>query len=279
MKLHSIETGLFKLDGGAMFGVVPKALWSRSIEADENNRCTWAMRCLLLETSNRLVLIDTGIGDKQDDKFFSYLDLHGKDSLKSSIENLGFGFDEITDVVLTHLHFDHVGGAVSKDKNGKLFPTFKNATYWSHSQHWDWAIEPNPREKASFLKENFEPLQVNDQIKFIDEEPMEIGQLDFIISNGHTEAQIIPKIEVGDKTLVYCADLMPSIHHIPMPYVISYDVRPLVSLKERETLYTNAIQDNWVLMFEHDAENECCTIKQTERGARPNEIFRLNEVF
>ena len=278
MQLYTIDTGLFKLDGGAMFGVVPKSLWSRSITPDKNNLCTWAMRCLLIESGNRLVLIDTGLGDKQSEKFFSYVQPHGDAYLRSSIEKQGFGMDEVTDVILTHLHFDHVGGAVSKDKNGKLFPTFPNATYWSHSNHWEWAMQPNEREKASFLKENFEPLQVNDQVKFIDEENVELPDIDFIIANGHTESQIIPTISYKEKTIVYCADLMPSVHHLPLPYVMGYDVRPLITMKERQSFYSDALANDWILFFEHDADNECCTLTEVNERIKPDELFTLNDL-
>lgn len=277
MKVHSIEAGLFKLDGGAMFGVVPKPLWSRSLSCDDNNRCTWAMRCMLIEYENRLILIDTGLGDKQSEKFFSYIEPHGA-TLLSSLQKKGFHPKDITDVILTHLHFDHVGGAVSKDKEGKLLPTFPNAVYWSHSSHWDWAMHPNPREKASFLKENFEPLLVNDQVKFINEQPVELPFLDFMIVNGHTESQIIPKIAYKDYTIFYCADLMPSIHHLPIPYVMAYDIRPLVTMKEREMLYKEVFDSNGVLFFEHDASHECCTLQQTEKGVRHQEIIKLDEL-
>ena len=278
MQIHALDTGLFKLDGGAMFGVVPKSLWSRKLKPDENNLCTWAMRCMLIETGNRLVLIDTGLGDKQSEQFFSYVQPHGDANLLSSLKAKGYSPHDITDVILTHLHFDHVGGAVSKDHNGKLFPTFPNAVYWNHSEHWNWALKPNAREKASFLRENFEPLQSNQQVKFIDEEPLEIPEIDFIIANGHTESQIIPTIEYKGNTLVYCADLMPSIYHLPLPYVMAYDVRPLVTLKEREVLYKNAVENNWILVFEHDAQHEACTLKVENGRVKPDQIIQLAEL-
>ena len=278
MQIHALDTGLFKLDGGAMFGVVPKSLWSRKLKPDENNLCTWAMRCMLIETGNRLVLIDTGLGDKQSEQFFSYVQPHGDANLLSSLKAKGYSPHDITDVILTHLHFDHVGGAVSKDHNGKLFPTFPNAVYWNHSEHWNWALKPNAREKASFLQENFEPLQSNQQVKFIDEEPLEIPEIDFIIANGHTESQIIPTIEYKGNTLVYCADLMPSIYHLPLPYVMAYDVRPLVTLKEREVLYKNAVENNWILVFEHDAQHEACTLKVENGRVKPDQIIQLAEL-
>ncbi len=279
MRIQKIETGLFKLDGGAMFGVVPKSLWSRKIKPDENNLCTWAMRCLLIEANNRLVLIDTGLGDKQSEKFFSYVQPHGDANLVDSIHKAGYSLNDITDVILTHLHFDHVGGAVSKDKHGSLRPTFSNANYWSHSQHWNWAVHPNAREKASFLTENFEPLMVNEQVKFIDEEPLEIPEIDFIIANGHTESQIIPIISYNDKKLVYCADLLPSIYHIPMAYVMGYDVRPLVTMAEKQSLFQDAIDEEHVLLFEHDNNHEACTLKRNEKGAADvDEIFKIEDL-
>jgi len=244
MKLHSIETGLFKLDGGAMFGVVPKSLWSKKIQPDEKNLCTWSMRCLLIEDSERLILVDTGLGDKQSEKFFSFVQPHGDDSLLSSLTAKGFEPDDITDVLLTHLHFDHCGGAVSKDSNGKLSPTFKNATYWSHSKHWDWATNPNPREKASFLTENFEPLLIT----------------------------------IEEQSFIYCADLIPSIHHLPLSWVIGYDVRPLITMNEKVALYDEVIKNETVLIFEHDADHEACTLKWDERGrVAVNEVMKINE--
>jgi len=277
MQLHSIDTGYFKLDGGAMFGVVPKSLWTKFNPADNNNMCTWAMRCLLIEEGDRLILVDTGIGDKQSEKFFSYFYLHGENSLTSSLQDKGYSLDDVTDVILTHLHFDHCGGSIYRDKDGSLKPTFRNAKYWSHSRHWDWAMTPNNREKASFLKENFEPLLSTDQISFIDKENIGLEFLDFIIAEGHTEAQLIPKISYKDKTLVYCADLMPSPYHIPLPYVMAYDIRPLVTLDEREVFLNNAFENNWTLMYEHDPKIECSTLIKTERGIRMGDVFSLSE--
>lgn len=279
MKLHSIETGLFKLDGGAMFGVVPKSLWSKKIEPDPNNLCTWAMRCLLIEDSNRLILVDTGLGDKQSDKFFSFVQPHGDTDLHSSLKQKGFHADDITDVILTHLHFDHCGGAVSKDSTGKLYPTFKNAIYWSHSKHWDWAVNPNPREKASFLKENFEPLFQNDQVKFIDQCVFEHGDIDFLVVNGHTESQIIPKVTIEEKNYIYCADLIPSMHHLPLAWVIGYDVRPLITMNEKIALYDEVINNQSVLIFEHDATNEACTLKWDDSGrVAVDDVLKIHEI-
>jgi len=279
MKLHAIETGLFKLDGGAMFGVVPKSLWSKRIKPDDNNLCTWAMRCLLIEDGDRLILIDTGLGDKQSEKFFSFVKPHGEHNLHTSLQQKGFSADDITDVILTHLHFDHVGGAVSKDGHGKLHPTFKNATYWSHSSHWKWALHPNEREKESFLTENIVPLQEHEQIKFIDQHLFEHPSIDFLIVNGHTESQLIPKITVGEQLLYYCADLLPSVYHIPLAWVMGYDIRPLVTLKEKISLFHQAISENAVLIFEHDATHEACTLRKDERDrVVVDQIIEINDV-
>jgi glyoxylase-like metal-dependent hydrolase (beta-lactamase superfamily II) len=238
MKLHPIHAGLFKLDGGAMFGVVPKSIWSRTNASDEYNMCTWAMRCLLIEDGNRLILIDNGIGDKQDEKFFSHFHLHGNYTLESSLKTAGFSFEDITDVFLTHLHFDHCGGGVQwKNRDERIADTvFPNATYWSNEDHWQWATQPNPREKASFLKENLSPMQESGQLKFInpnDNNPFE--QFDILYVNGHTDKMMIPHIKYKDKTIVFAADLLPSTGHIPLPYVMSYDTRPLLTLEEKRT--------------------------------------------
>lgn len=235
MKLHTINTGLFKLDGGAMFGVVPKTIWQRTNPADENNLCTWAMRSLLIEDGNRLILVDTGIGNKQDDKFFSHYYLHGNDTLDSSLKSLGFHRDDITDVFLTHLHFDHCGGAI--ERNGdQLIPAFKNATFWSNEDHWKWAVYPNDREKASFLKENILPIQESGQLKFIEHtDGVELIK-DFSIRfmYGHTDAMMLPQLSYKGKTIVFCADLLPSTGHLPIPYVMGYDTRPLETIKEKK---------------------------------------------
>ena len=279
MKLHVIETGFFKLDGGAMFGVVPKVIWQKTNPADENNLCTWAMRCLLIEDEDRLILVDTGIGDKQDVKFLSHYYLHGKDSLKSSIEKAGFSFDDITDVFLTHLHFDHVGGAVSKI-NEELTLTFKNATYWTNAKHWEWAIHPNAREKASFLKENILPLQESGRLKFIDnvEGVNFTKNIKVRFAYGHTEAMMLPQISYKEKTLVYMADLLPSTGHIPLPYVMAYDMFPLTTLNEKKSFLTEAVENDYILFFEHDPQIECCTLQLTERGIRSNNAFTLAEI-
>jgi len=279
MKLHTIDTGFFKLDGGAMFGVVPKTIWNKTNPADENNLCTWAMRCLLVEDGNRLILIDTGIGNKQDAKFFSYYYLHGDASLNSSLAKLGFSADDITDVFLTHLHFDHVGGAVKKDEEG-LTPTFRNATYWSNKQHWDWAVTPNEREKASFLKENILPIQESGQLKFIDaqDDVHFMDGLDVRFVYGHTDAMMLPLISYKGKKLLYMADLLPSVGHLPLPYVMAYDMFPLTTLNEKKIFLSEALEKEYILYFEHDPVNECCTLQQTEKGIRVKDTFRLNEL-
>lgn len=279
MKLHTINTGLFKLDGGAMFGVVPKAIWQKTNPADANNLCTWAMRCLLVEDGNKLVLIDTGIGNKQDEKFFSHYYLHGDDSMENSLGSLGFSLADVTDVFLTHLHFDHVGGAVVRTHD-KLGPTFKNATYWSNERHWQWAIEPNAREKASFLKENILPIQESGQLKFIDEvENLEWqNNINISFAYGHTDAMMLPKINYKDKTLVYMADLLPSVGHLPLPYVMAYDMFPLKTLTEKQAFLEEAVDKNYVLYLEHDPVNECCTLQGTEKGIRVAETFKLSDL-
>jgi glyoxylase-like metal-dependent hydrolase (beta-lactamase superfamily II) len=278
MKLHSINTGLFKLDGGAMFGVVPKSIWNKLNPADNNNMCTWAMRCMLIETGNKLILIDTGIGSKQDDKFFSFYYLHGEDTLQKSLNTLGFSSEDITDVILTHLHFDHVGGAVERNKDGKLLPAFKNSTYWSHESHWQWATNPNDREKASFLKENFMPIQESGQLKFLNAETNLFEGFSFELSNGHTESMIIPIIEYKGEKIAYMADLIPSAAHIPVPYVMGYDVRPLDTMKEKKTFLQTAAEKNYFLFFEHDPLIECVSLQITEKGIRQKEALKLEEV-
>jgi glyoxylase-like metal-dependent hydrolase (beta-lactamase superfamily II) len=280
MKLHTINTGNFKLDGGAMFGVVPKSIWNKLNPADQNNMCNWAMRCLLIESGNRLILIDTGLGDKQNEKFFSFYFLSGNDSLKKSIENAGFSMEQITDVFLTHLHFDHCGGAIVRDKsNDKFIPAFPNATYWSNQNHWNWAVHPNNREKASFLKENILPIEESGQLKFLNDGDFIIPELDFITVNGHTEAMMLPRIKYNDLTVLYMADLIPSIGHLPLPYIMGYDVRPLMTLTEKELILTEAVNKNYTLFFEHDPLIECCTLENTDRGIRAKSTFTLNEIL
>jgi glyoxylase-like metal-dependent hydrolase (beta-lactamase superfamily II) len=279
MKLHTIDTGLFKLDGGAMFGVVPKTIWNKTNPADENNLCTWAMRCLLVEDGDRLILVDTGIGNKQDTKFLSHYCLHGDASLDSSLAKKGFSADDITDVFLTHLHFDHAGGAVKRDGE-TLLPAFKNATYWSNQQHWDWAVNPNDREKASFLKENILPIQESGQLKFIDTRDGVAFKKDFNIRfvYGHTDAMMLPLIEYKGKKILYMADLLPSVGHLPLPYVMAYDMFPLTTLNEKKIFLSEAFENEYILYFEHDPVNECCTLQQTEKGIRVRDIFRLDEL-
>lgn len=276
MQIYTIETGNFKLDGGAMFGVVPKSIWNKLNPADENNMCNWAMRCLLVEDGDRLILIDTGMGNKQNEKFFSFYYLSGNSSLKKSIESYGFSLDDITDVFLTHLHFDHCGGAVEYDANKeRLKTTFKNAVYWSNENHWNWAVHPNSREKASFLKENIMPIQEAGQLKFLKEGEKFTPNFDVIFVNGHTEAMMLPVLHYKGKKIIYCADLIPSAAHIPIPYVMGYDVRPLLTLDEKEKILNEALKENSYLYFEHDAKIEMCSLEQTERGIRMNEQVTL----
>jgi glyoxylase-like metal-dependent hydrolase (beta-lactamase superfamily II) len=279
MNLHTIETGLFKLDGGAMFGVVPKSIWQKSNPADDNNMCTWAMRCLLVEDGERLILIDTGIGNKQDQKFFSHFYLHGEDTLEKSLALKGFSKNDITDVFLTHLHFDHCGGAVVQ-QHDKYIPAFANATYWSNEKHWDWAVHPNAREKASFLKENILPLQESGQLKFVEEQEGIQFSTDFNVrfAFGHTDAMMLPQLNYKGRTIVYAADLLPSTGHIPLPYVMSYDMFPMQTLKEKKIFLDEAATNEYILYLEHDPVNECCTVQQTEKGVRLNEIFRLTDL-
>ncbi len=285
MKLYTINTGFFKLDGGAMFGVVPKSIWNKINPADEQNMCSWALRCLLVETGNRRILIDTGMGDKQDAKFFGHYYLHGDDTLDRSLAKYGFQRDDITDVFLTHLHFDHCGGSIVRDGDS-LVPAFRNATYWSNGQHWDWAVNPNEREKASFLKENILPIQSSGKLQFIPDGSGERGLpivnflegFDVRFVNGHTRNMMLPQLKYKEKTIVYMADLLPSQGHIPLPYVMAYDMFPLQTLTEKRTFLQEAMENDYVLYFEHDPQYECCTLQQTERGIRPDRFFRLDEI-
>jgi glyoxylase-like metal-dependent hydrolase (beta-lactamase superfamily II) len=282
MKLHVINTGNFKLDGGAMFGVVPKTLWNRTNPADENNMCTWSMRCLLVEDGNRLILIDNGIGDKQDAKFFSHYYLHGEDSLEKSLNQKGFSVDDVTDMFLTHLHFDHCGGSIKYNKDRTGFETvFKNATYWSNAEHWKWATEPNAREKASFIKENIIPIEESGQLKFIESESSrQLGEnISISYMRGHTDAMMLPEIKYKGKTVVYMADLLPSIGHIPLPYVMGYDTRPLLTLDEKEKFLNKAAAEEMILFLEHDSVNECCTVQNTDKGIRLKDTFKLEDYF
>ncbi|MBC8048475.1 MAG: MBL fold metallo-hydrolase [Fimbriimonadaceae bacterium] len=278
MKLISINSGLFKLDGGAMFGVVPKKIWSKLITPDTNNLCTWSMRCLLVDAGYRKILIDCGMGNKQDEKFFSHYEPHGEQLFESLNKN-GYASEDITDVFLTHLHFDHCGGAVAKTGDGKFIPAFPNAAYWSNKKQWDWATNPNSREKASFLKENFIPLLEQGVLKFIKDETEEIiPGFKTIWVNGHTESMMLPVIQYNSKTIVYMADLMPSYAHIPIPYVMGYDVRPLITLKEKEEFLKEAVEKNYILFFEHDAEHECCDLQMTDKGIRPKDFFTIDSI-
>lgn len=279
MNLYTIDTGFFKLDGGAMFGVVPKTIWQKLNPADEYNLCSWAMRCLLIEDNNRLILVDNGIGNKQDAKFMGYYHLHGTDTLDRSLVKHGFSRDDITDVFLTHLHFDHCGGSIIRE-NDKLKPAFKNATYWSNQSHWDWAINPNDREKASFLKDNILPIQESGQLKFISIQDgislTENVQIRFAF--GHTEAMMLPQIRYKNQTILYMADLLPATMHIPIPYVMAYDMFPLQTLKEKKQVLEEAFGRQYILFFEHDPLIECCTLKQTEKGIRVDQTFKLDEL-
>ena len=293
MKLYSINTGYFKLDGGAMFGVVPKSIWNKINPADENNLCSWALRCLLIEDGDRLILVDNGNGDKQDAKFFSHYHLHGDDTLDKSLAKYGFSKDDITDAFLTHLHFDHCGGSIIREGN-KLVPAFKNATYWSNKAHWDWATNPNEREKASFLKENILPIEESGKLKFI-KHPLEdetgwtsyppgmlISDFSENISvrfvSGHTESMMLPQIKYKNRTVVFVADLLPSAGHIPMPYIMGYDMFPLTTLGEKRNFLNEALKNDYILFFEHDPKYECCTLQQTERGIKPKDFFKLEEI-
>lgn len=286
MKCYPINTGYFKLDGGAMFGVVPKSIWNRINPADENNLCSWALRCLLIEEGNRLILVDNGNGDKQDEKFFSHYYLHGDDTLDKSLASHGFSRNDITDVFLTHLHFDHCGGSIIREGD-KLVPGFPNAVYWSNKEHWDWAVNPNEREKASFLKENILPIEESGRLQFIEvakEKEGRLGETAFTehisvrFVHGHTRSMMLPQIRYGDNTLVFMADLLPSAGHIPIPYVMAYDMYPLTTLQEKKSFLKEALEGNYILFFEHDPVYECCRLEQTAKGIRPTDFCRLEEL-
>ena len=279
MRVYSINAGHFKLDGGAMFGVVPKTMWNKANPADENNMCSWAMRCMLIEHGNYKILIDNGMGNKQDEKFFSHYYPHGEDSIEKNLAKHGFTTDDITDVFLTHLHFDHCGGSLMREGD-KIVPTFKKALYWTNQKHWQSATNPNDREKASFLKENILPLEESGQLRFIEAADGEEWLQDIRIRyvNGHTDAMMLPQINYNDTTILFCADLVPSTAHLSMPWVMAYDMRPLDTLREKYKLLNEAVANNWVLFFEHDPVNECCSLQQTEKGIRVKEIFPLSEI-
>ncbi|MCB4798255.1 MBL fold metallo-hydrolase [Neotamlana laminarinivorans] len=285
MKLYPINAGNFKLDGGAMFGVVPKSLWQRTNPADANNMIDLTARCLLIEDENRLILIDNGMGDKQSEKFFSYYYQWGDFNLDSSLKKYGFHRDDITDVFLTHLHFDHCGGSIKWNKNKTGYETaFKNAHFWSNQNHWQWATQPNAREKASFLKENILPIEESGQLKFTnipESDLLKKSQLGFNIffANGHTDKQMIPLINYKGKTIAFMADLLPTVGHLPLPYVMGYDTRPLLTLTEKEKFLNIAADNNYYLFLEHDAHNEIITVKHTEKGVRLNETFVTTDIF
>lgn len=279
MRLYSINAGYFKLDGGAMHGVVPKSMWNKANPADENNMCTWAMRCLLIEHGNYRILVDNGMGNKQDEKFFGHYYPHGEDSIEKGLAKHGFTMDDITDVFLTHLHFDHCGGSIVRE-NGKLVPAFKKALYWSNHKHWQEATNPNDREKASFLKENILPIEESGQLRFLETGDGEEWLQDIRIRfcQGHTEAMMLPQIQYNDTTIFFCADLIPSVAHVSMPWVMAYDMRPLDTLREKGIILREAVANNWVLFFEHDGKNECCTLQQTEKGIRVKDVFALDQL-
>jgi len=285
MQIYPIETGNFKLDGGAMFGVVPKVLWQRTNPADNNNLIDMSLRCMLIEDGNRLILIDNGTGNKQSEKFFSYYFPFGDSNLDGSLAKHGFHRDDITDVFLTHLHFDHCGGSIQWNKNKTGYePAFKNARYWSNKNHWKWATEPNPREKASFLKENINPIESSGQLNYVSIPENNFLQntalgFDILFVDGHTEKQMIPHVKYQNKTLVFMADLLPTVGHIPLPYVMGYDTRPLITMDEKAKFLQQAADNNYYLFMEHDAKNEICTVKHTEKGVKWDQIYKFNEVF
>lgn len=278
MQLYKIETGNLKLDGGAMFGVVPKSIWQKAYPADENNLCNWSMRCLLITDGDRKILIDNGIGDKQDEKFLKHYHLNGDDTLEKSLANHGLTKDDITDMVLTHLHFDHCGGSIEKVGDNEYKPAFKNATYWVSKPQWAWATHPNRREKASFLKENIFPIEESGQLNLVENEGEIMPNINVKFYNGHTDGQMIPFINCNGKTVVFMADLLPSAAHVPMPYIMAYDTKPLVTLKDKESFFMEAIENNLILFLEHDLYNECCTLENTEKGPQVKETFKLEDI-
>ena len=285
MQLYPIEAGNFKLDGGAMFGVVPKSLWTRTNPADSNNMIDIAARCLLIEDGNRLILIDTGMGDKQSDKFFGYYYLWGDATIDNSLKNIGFHRDDITDVFMTHLHFDHCGGSIQWNKQRTGYePAFKNARFWSNKDHWNWATKPNNREKASFLKENILPMEESGQLNFTSLPKLdylknsELG-FDILFANGHTDKQMIPLINYKGKTIAFMADLLPTVGHLPLPFVMGYDTRPLLTLDEKEKFLNMAADQNFYLFLEHDAHNQIITVETTEKGVRLKDVYTTQEIF
>lgn len=287
MIIKTLDTGPFKLDGGAMFGVVPKSIWQKLSPADDRNRCNWALRNLLIETTDaegrpRLMLVDTGAGDKQDARFFGYYDLPNGKSLTAAIEQAGYSANDVTDVLLTHLHFDHAGGAVRWADAGhtRLEATFPQATYWSHSGQWDWATNPNPRERATYLRENFMPLHANGQLRFTDRDNLNLPGIALLYMDGHTEKMILPLFKPTPdqpRTVVFCADLIPSAAHIPIPYVMGYDVRPLVTMDEKTELLNRAVDEDWLLVFDHDPTCEAATVERTEKGIRVKDQGMLTD--
>ena len=280
MKIYPIQTGNFKLDGGAMFGVVPKSIWQKTNPADSNNMIDMGMRSLLIEDGNKLILIDTGMGNKQSDKFFGYYYQFGDYSLDTSLASYGFHRDDITDVFLTHLHFDHCGGSIQWNKNQTGYePAFKNAKFWSNQEHWNWATNPNPREKASFLEENILPIQESGQLNFISENSFQQVGFDVLKMDGHTEKQMLPKVFYQGKTIIFMADLLPTIGHIPVPYVMGYDTRPLVTIKEKEAFLSEAADNEYFLFLEHDAYSEICTVQHTNKGVRLKETHKFKDIF
>jgi len=283
MNLYPINAGNFKLDGGAMFGVVPKSLWQKTNPSDSDNLIDLTARCMLIESGSRLILVDAGMGDKQSEKFFSYYKPWGDDSLVKSINSAGFSIDEITDVFLTHLHFDHCGGSTVLNSNNVSVPLFKNAKYWSNKNHWDWATNPNSREKASFLKENLIPIEESGQLCFLDVKSPGFNHydqlgFDVLFVDGHTEKQMIPKVSYNGKEVVFMADLLPTAGHIPLPYIMGYDVRPLTTLEEKRSFLNLAVKEEYCLFLEHDAQNEIITLKETEKGVRFGDSLSLKDL-
>lgn len=285
MNLYPINAGNFKLDGGAMFGVVPKSIWNKTNPADANNMINIAARCLLIEDGKRLILIDTGMGSKQSEKFFSYYHLWGDDTVDTSLNVLGFNRDDVTDVFLTHLHFDHCGGCIQWNTDKTNYePAFKNAQFWTNKEHWQWATEPNRREKASFLEENLLPMEASGQLKYVslNDASQNVNTnlgFDVFLADGHTEKQMIPLIKYKNKTIAFMADLLPTVGHLPLPYIMGYDTRPLLSLTEKEAFLNAAADNNWYLFLEHDAHNEIITVKHTEKGVRLNETYKSSDIL